>query len=36
MAIKYFNFFPSEALKIFPNWDFGFENQPSGNPADGT
>jgi hypothetical protein len=20
--------------KIYPNWDFGFENIPSGNPGD--
>jgi hypothetical protein len=32
MAIKYTfsNLLPS---KINPNWDFGFENKPSGNPA---
>jgi hypothetical protein len=22
----------ARSSKIYPNWDFGFENQPSGNP----
>jgi hypothetical protein len=36
MAIKYFNIFQSKALKFFfPNWGFGFENKPSGNPDPG-
>jgi hypothetical protein len=29
MGIKYINLRPS---KIYPNWDFWFENKPSGNP----
>jgi hypothetical protein len=35
MAIKYINIFQSYVgPKIFaPNWDFGFENKPSGNPV---
>jgi hypothetical protein len=36
MAIKYNNilfFSLPRATKIYPNWDFGFENKPSGNPA---
>jgi hypothetical protein len=33
MALKYINIYQSEALKFFPNWDFWFENKPSGNPA---
>jgi hypothetical protein len=32
MATKYINSFQSEALKIDPNWDFWFENKPSGYP----
>jgi hypothetical protein len=36
MATNYFNSFPSQALKICPNWDFWFENNKrSGNPAAG-
>jgi hypothetical protein len=34
MVIKYINIFQSNALKIYPNSDFWFENKPSGNPAD--
>jgi hypothetical protein len=30
MVIKYTKIFPS---KIYPNWDFWFENKPSGNPG---
>jgi hypothetical protein len=30
MVIKYTKIFP---YKIYPNWDFWFENKPSGNPA---
>jgi hypothetical protein len=33
MAIKYIKVFQSRALKIYPTWDFLFENKPSGNPA---
>jgi hypothetical protein len=34
MAILYTNIFPlSRPTKIYPNWDFGFENIPSGNPG---
>jgi hypothetical protein len=33
MALKYINIFQSEAHQIFPNWDFWFENEPSGNPG---
>jgi hypothetical protein len=33
LAIKYTNLFHCKTLKIYPNWDFGFENMPSGNPA---
>jgi hypothetical protein len=32
-AINYINIFQSKALKIYPNWNFLFENKPSGNPA---
>jgi hypothetical protein len=38
MAIKYSNrpynitFSVSRSSKIYPNWDFWFENKPSGNP----
>jgi hypothetical protein len=35
MAIKYIYIFQSEALKIYPNWDFWFEKKPSGNPEFG-
>jgi hypothetical protein len=31
MALKYTNIF-----NIYPNWDFWFENIPSGNPASDT
>jgi hypothetical protein len=35
MAIKYINIFQTKALQnlIYPNWDFRFENKPSGNPG---
>jgi hypothetical protein len=35
ITIKYINFFPIyvRPSKIYPNWDFGFENKPPGNPA---
>jgi hypothetical protein len=33
MSIKYITIFPSKAPEIYPNWDFGFENKPSGNPG---
>jgi hypothetical protein len=33
MAIKYTITFDFNALKILPNWDFWFENIPSGNPG---
>jgi hypothetical protein len=33
MAVKYINIFQSEDLDFFPNWDFWFENKPSGNPV---
>jgi hypothetical protein len=33
MIIKYTNIFHSKASKIYPNLNFGFENTPSGNPA---
>jgi hypothetical protein len=26
-------FFLARSSKIFPNWDFWFENKPSGNPG---
>jgi hypothetical protein len=29
----YTNLFHSKALQNLPNWDFWFENKPSGNPA---
>jgi hypothetical protein len=32
MAIKYTNIFHYKILQIYPNWDFWFENIPSGNP----
>jgi hypothetical protein len=35
ISIKYLNIFQSKAPKIYPNWDFGFENKPSGNPGRG-
>jgi hypothetical protein len=31
MAITYINIFLHKALQIYPNWDFWFENKPSGN-----
>jgi hypothetical protein len=31
VSIKYTNTFDCKALKIYPNWDFRFENIPSGN-----
>jgi hypothetical protein len=33
MAIQYTNLFQYKAAKIYPNWDFCFENVPPGNPA---
>jgi hypothetical protein len=40
MAVKYSKwplnittFFKFRPSKIYPNWDFGFEKKPSGNPA---
>jgi hypothetical protein len=33
MAIKYSNIFYFKPSKIYPIWDFWFENIPSGNPA---
>jgi hypothetical protein len=33
MGIKYTTTFHSKANKNFPNWNFWFENIPSGNPA---
>jgi hypothetical protein len=30
--MKYINIFQSK-FTIYPNWDFWFENKPSGNPA---
>jgi hypothetical protein len=33
MVIKYNNIFHSKTLKNYPNWDFWFENKPSGNPG---
>jgi hypothetical protein len=34
MAIKYTNISNnSKALKIYPNWDFWFENKASGKPG---
>jgi hypothetical protein len=32
MAMKYINNFKSPS-KIYSNWNFWFENKPSGNPA---
>jgi hypothetical protein len=31
MAIKYTNIFHCMTLSKYPNWDFWFENKPSGN-----
>jgi hypothetical protein len=33
MGIIYTKNFHSKALKIYPKWDYWFENIPSGNPA---
>jgi hypothetical protein len=33
MAIKYTNISISRPSKIYPKWDFGLENIPSGKPA---
>jgi hypothetical protein len=40
MVVKYFKwpqnistFSNPRPSKIYPNWDFGFENKPSGNPV---
>jgi hypothetical protein len=33
MVIKYTKIFHSKTLKIYSNWDFWFENKPSGNPV---
>jgi hypothetical protein len=34
MVIKICTDFPlQDPPKIYPNWDFGFENKPSGNPG---
>jgi hypothetical protein len=30
---KIFQYFPVWPSKIYPNWDFVFENKPSGNPV---
>jgi hypothetical protein len=32
MVIKYSRFSITRPSKIYPNWDFWFENKPSGNP----
>jgi hypothetical protein len=39
MTVKYYKwrylilaFFILRSYEIYPNWDFGFENKPSGNP----
>jgi hypothetical protein len=34
--IKYTNIFSSKAPKIYPDWDFWYENTPSGNLAGDT
>jgi hypothetical protein len=31
--LKYANTSIARSTKIYPNWDFWFENIPSGNPA---
>jgi hypothetical protein len=36
MTKKHTNIHHSKALKIYPNWDFWFENKSSGNPDGGT
>jgi hypothetical protein len=33
MTIKCTNILNSKASKIYPNWEFWFENKPSGNPG---
>jgi hypothetical protein len=33
MASKYTKIFYSRPSKINPNWDFWYENKPSGNPG---
>jgi hypothetical protein len=33
LAIKFTNICHCKTLKIYPNWDFWFENIPSGNPV---
>jgi hypothetical protein len=33
MSINTSTFTTLRHPKIYPNWDFGFENKPSGNPA---
>jgi hypothetical protein len=35
MALKYTTFSIARPSKIYPNWDFWFENMPSGNPGQG-
>jgi hypothetical protein len=32
MVIKYTRFSIARPSKIYPNWNFWFENKPSGNP----
>jgi hypothetical protein len=34
MDIKYTIIFHCKTLQNLPNWDFGFENKPSGIPVD--
>jgi hypothetical protein len=33
MVIKFTNIVLARHSQIYPNWDFWFENIPSGNPA---
>jgi hypothetical protein len=33
MPKKYINIFQPKVPKIYPNWDFCFENKASGSPA---
>jgi hypothetical protein len=33
MVKKYNNIFHSKSLQIYPNWNFWYENKPSGNPS---
>jgi hypothetical protein len=33
LVIKYTKIFHCKTPKIYPNWGFGFENKPSGNPG---